>query len=108
MSELGQKAKYSRRAHVFRFASDSGHAGLHRDDRSGRLFVFPSSGGVAPNNEVAIRFATMEHGGEYPDTLLPQAIKLIDAEGRSSIDVPITQDDNVVDSQCFAFDTEDD
>ena len=50
----------------------------------------------------------MEHGGEYPDTLLPQAIKLIDAEGRSSIDVPITQDDNVVDSQCFAFDTEDD
>jgi hypothetical protein len=29
-----------------------------------------------------LRFETMEHGGEYPDTM-PQAIKLIDAEGRS-------------------------
>jgi hypothetical protein len=26
MSELGQKAKYSRRAHVFRFTPDNGHA----------------------------------------------------------------------------------
>ena len=32
----------------------------------------------------------MEHGGEYPDTM-PQAIKLIDAEGRSCIYVPIMQ-----------------
>jgi hypothetical protein len=39
----------------------------------------------------------MEHGGEYPDTM-PQAIKLIDAEGRSCIYVPITQDGKVVDS----------
>jgi len=30
----------------------------------------------------ALRFETMEHGGEYPDTM-PQAIKLIDAEGLS-------------------------
>ena len=37
-----------------------------------------------------LRFETMEHGGEYPDTM-PQAIKLIDAEGRSCIYVPITQ-----------------
>ena len=29
-----------------------------------------------------LRFETMEHGGEDPDTM-PQAIKLIDAEGRS-------------------------
>ena len=29
-----------------------------------------------------LRFETMEHSGEYPDTM-PQAIKLIDAEGRS-------------------------
>jgi hypothetical protein len=29
-----------------------------------------------------LRFETMEHGGEYPDTM-PQPIKLIDAEGRS-------------------------
>jgi hypothetical protein len=33
MSELGQKAKYSRRAHVFRFTSDNGHAAAHRNDR---------------------------------------------------------------------------
>jgi hypothetical protein len=40
----------------------------------------------------------MPHGGEYPDTML-QAIKLIDAEGRSCIYVPITQNGKVVDSQ---------
>jgi hypothetical protein len=36
-----------------------------------------------------ISFETLEHGGEYPDTM-PQAIKLTDAEGRSCIYVPIT------------------
>ena len=30
-----------------------------------------------------LRFETMDHGGEYPDTM-PQAIKLIDAEPQSS------------------------
>jgi hypothetical protein len=54
-----------------------------------------------------LRFETMEHGGEYPDTM-PQAIKLIDAAGRSCIYVPITQDGKVVDSQGFAIDPEDD
>jgi hypothetical protein len=49
----------------------------------------------------------MEHGGEYPDAM-PQAIKLIDPEGRSCIYVPITQDGKVVDSQRFAFDVGDD
>ncbi|MFL5239558.1 MAG: hypothetical protein ACJ8EL_18565 [Rhizomicrobium sp.] len=44
-----------------------------------------------------LRFETMEHGREYPDTM-PQAIKLIDAAGRSCIYVPITQDGKVVDS----------
>jgi hypothetical protein len=34
-----------------------------------------------------LRFETLELGGEYPDTM-PQAIKLIDAEGRSCIYVP--------------------
>ena len=48
----------------------------------------------------------MEHGGEYPDTM-PQAIKLIDAEGRSCIYVPITQNGKVVDSQEYVFDPED-
>jgi hypothetical protein len=42
----------------------------------------------------------MEHGGEYPDTM-PQAIKLVDAEGRSCIYVPITQSGKVVDSQGY-------
>ena len=47
----------------------------------------------------------MEHGGEYPDSV-PQAIKLIDAECRSCVYVPVTQDGRVVDSQGFAFDPE--
>jgi hypothetical protein len=54
-----------------------------------------------------LRFETMEHGGEYPDTM-PQAIKLIDAEGRSCVYVPITQDGKVVDSQARALDMQDD
>ena len=53
-----------------------------------------------------LRFETMEHGGEYPDAM-PQAIKLSDAEGRSCIYVPITQDGKVVDTQGFLFDAED-
>jgi hypothetical protein len=50
-----------------------------------------------------LRFETMEHGGEYPDAM-PQAIKVIDAQGRSCIYVPISQDGKVVDTQRFAFD----
>ena len=53
-----------------------------------------------------LRFETMEHGGEYPDTM-PQAIKLIDAESRSCIYVPITQNGKVVDSHGFILDSED-
>jgi hypothetical protein len=53
-----------------------------------------------------LRFETMEHGGEYPDTM-PQAIKLTDAEGRSCIYVPITQNGKVVDSHGFILDPED-
>jgi hypothetical protein len=60
-----------------------------------------------PNMDgTGLRFETMEHGGEYPDTM-PQAIKLVDAEGRSCIYVPITQDGKVVDSQGFVPDLED-
>ena len=53
-----------------------------------------------------LSFETMEHGGEYPDTM-PQAIKLIDAERRSCIYVPITQNGKVVDSHGFILDPED-
>ena len=53
-----------------------------------------------------LTFETMEHGGEYPDTM-PQAIKLIDSEGRSCVYVPITQNGKVVDSQRFILDPED-
>ena len=52
-----------------------------------------------------LRFETMEHGGEYPDTM-PQAIKLVDAQGHS-IYVPITQNGKVVDSQGYILDLED-
>ncbi len=54
-----------------------------------------------------LRFETMRRGGEYPDTM-PQAIKLIDAEGRSCVYVPITQDGKVVGSQGYVLDPEDD
>jgi hypothetical protein len=53
-----------------------------------------------------LRFETMDHGGEYPDTM-PQAIKLTDAEGRSAIYVPITQDGKVADSLGYIVDPED-
>jgi hypothetical protein len=46
------------------------------------------------------KFATLEHGGEYPDTM-PQAIRATDAEGRSCIYVPVTVDGKVVDSKGF-------
>jgi hypothetical protein len=49
---------------------------------------------------------SISHGGEYPDTM-PQAIKLIDAEGRFCVYVPITQDGKVVDSHGFVLDPED-
>jgi hypothetical protein len=54
-----------------------------------------------------LRFETMEHGGEYPDTM-QQAIKLVDAKGRSCIHVPITHDGRVVDSQGYTLDPEED
>jgi len=53
-----------------------------------------------------LRFETLDHGGEYPDAM-PQAIKFIDANGRSCIYAPITQDGKVVDSQGYALDLED-
>ena len=53
-----------------------------------------------------LRFETFDHGGEYPDTM-PQAIKLTDADGRSCIYVPITQNGRVVDSQGYSLDPED-
>jgi hypothetical protein len=43
------------------------------------------------------RFETLEHGGEYPDTM-PQAIRATDPQGRSAVYVPIKVDGTVVDS----------
>lgn len=54
-----------------------------------------------------LRFETMDHGGEYSD-LMPQAIKLIDAEGRSCIYVPTMQEGKVVDCQGRVVDIDDD
>lgn len=50
-------------------------------------------------------FETLEHGGEYPDTM-PQAIRATDAEGRSCIYVPITHGGKVVDSKGFTLNPE--
>jgi len=49
-----------------------------------------------------LTFQTLEHGGEYPDTM-PQAIRLTDAKGRSCIYVPIRVDGRVVDSKGFTL-----
>jgi hypothetical protein len=57
-------------------------------------------------DDTGLRFETLDHGGEYPDTM-PQAIEPIDAAGRSGIYVPITQDSKVVDSQGYVFGPED-
>ena len=65
-----------------------------------------TSGGKPPQTGPAYASKHWSTGGEYPDTM-PQAIKLIDAKGRSCIYVPITQDDKVVDSQGFMLDAED-
>jgi hypothetical protein len=54
-----------------------------------------------------LRIETMDHGGEYDDAM-PQALKLIDAEGRSCIYVPIMQDGRVVDCQAQLLDIDDD
>lgn len=47
-----------------------------------------------------LTFETLEHGGEFPD-MMPQAIKLTDAEGRSCIYLPVSEDGRVVDSRGF-------
>ncbi|HJY88875.1 MAG TPA: hypothetical protein VJ255_01295 [Candidatus Acidoferrum sp.] len=54
-----------------------------------------------------LRFKTMDHGGEYPDTM-PQSIVVTDPKGRSCIYVPITQDGKVVDCLGHTIDIEDD
>ena len=53
-------------------------------------------------NGTGLRFETMDHGGAYSDAM-PQAIKLIDAEGRSCIYLPISQGGRVVDSLGYAL-----
>jgi hypothetical protein len=58
-------------------------------------------------DDTGLHFETMEHGGEYPDTM-PQAIKLIDAKGRSCMYVPIMQNGKVVDSQGYVLDLQHD
>ena len=58
---------------------------------------------LAPDNRpqdpyldgTSLKFETLEHGGEYPDTM-PQAIRLTDAEGRACVYVPIQIDGRVV------------
>ena len=46
-------------------------------------FAQPTPGKRAAHMDgTGLPFETMEHGGEYPDTM-PQAIKLIDAQGRA-------------------------
>lgn len=52
-----------------------------------------------------LTFETSEHGGEYPDEM-PQAIKVIDAEGRWCIYEPTTVDGKVVQSHGYGLKTD--
>lgn len=52
-----------------------------------------------------LTFETLEHGGEYPDTM-PQAIRLTDAEGRTCIYFPVTENGKVVDSKGYYMNSE--
>jgi hypothetical protein len=54
-------------------------------------------------NGTGLRFETLDHGGEYPD-LMPQAIRMTDALGRSCLYVPIAQNGKVVDTDAKQFD----
>jgi hypothetical protein len=47
-----------------------------------------------------LRYETLEHG---PDDDMPQAIRVIDRQGRSAIYRPITEDGKVVDSKGFTL-----
>ena len=59
-----------------------------------------------PNlNGAGLRLETLDHGGEYPDTM-PQAIRLTNQLGRTCLYVPITQNGKVVDA--VAPDNDDD
>jgi hypothetical protein len=49
-----------------------------------------------------LKYEPLEHGGEFPDCM-PLAIRVIDAQGRSAIYVPIEEDGQVVDSEGFAL-----
>jgi hypothetical protein len=47
-----------------------------------------------------LRFETLEHGGEYPDSM-PQRLRVTDEVGRSALYRPIAVDGKVVDSKGF-------
>jgi hypothetical protein len=57
-------------------------------------------------DETGLHFETMEHGGEFPETM-PKAIRVIDAEGRSCIYVLISQNGKVVDSKGYMLGLDD-
>jgi len=46
-----------------------------------------------------LTFETLEHGGRYPD-MMPQAIRVVDAEGRSCIYSPASINGEGVDFHC--------
>ena len=48
-------------------------------------------------NGTGLTFKTLDHGGEYPDTM-PQAIQVTDPLKRTCLYVPVTQDGKVVDA----------
>lgn len=49
-----------------------------------------------------LTFTTLEHGGKYPD-MMPQAIRVTDADGKTCVYVPITEQGQIVDSKGYTF-----
>ena len=66
----------------------------------------PMTAGMRPQDDnmdgSTLTFETLEHGGDYPD-LMPQAIRVTDAQGRECTYVPITVDGQVVRSHGFSL-----
>ena len=56
-------------------------------------------------NGAGLIFETLDHGGEYPDTM-PQAIRLTDGLGRTCLYLPTTQNGKVIDTSSSVEDHE--
>ena len=90
-------------------AADMFPQALEVADLEGRSCIYvsreesPAFSDTRPRDDMAgdgLRFEPLDYGGDYPD-MMPQALRVTDADGRSCVYVPIKEDGRVVDSQYF-------